>query len=68
MSGSKDRNYEPSPRFWHSAQIIGEKAYIRGGCTQKYDDEEERDELLKSLMQTTESGGRSSRKEITISD
>ena len=34
------------------------KAYIRGGYTQKYDYEEERDELLKTIeefrMQTTE--------------
>ena len=67
MSGSKDRDCEPSPRFWHSAQILGEKLYIRGGCTQRYDDEEERDELLKTIEEF-DANDRKWRKVVTKGD
>lgn len=40
---------EPSPRFWHLAQLVGDKVYVRGGCTREYKQKGERSELLRTV-------------------
>ena len=41
--------YEPSPRFWHSAVAVKEKVYVRGGWTEKFEDEYEKKELASTI-------------------
>ena len=42
-------SYEPSSRFWHSAELIGKKFYIRGGCISQYEQEQERRALSNTI-------------------
>ena len=45
----EEDSYDPSSRFWHSAQLIGKKFYVRGGCTPQYEQEQERSALSNTV-------------------
>lgn len=40
---------DPSSRFWHTAQLIQGKVYIRGGCTGEFGDEKSRNVLANTV-------------------